>query len=1546
MANQDLGGQLSALTQMKELLSEMPALFEKMRNSIGGQSDPLRQLAEESKEAFDQEGPKNMTDALAELAAGGRNMSKEAKVLGAQLALVGGALASAADGAKAFANTLGATVNIIGGVASSIFNLAKGAVGALVASYEGILGWAQDVAGQMDVVAQAMENIRGEFGNLASNEGAAVIAMSRNLRSDFAQTTGGMSIGAYAGTNLAFAFEKIQEIASELGPALNRLQDEFSENVGEVFALNQGFDISAQGLAGISDQAAQAGEDMTTALEETAVAVAHMSKQYGVSGKVIGKNLSKLTENMAQFGHMSRQELVATATYAAKLGVEVESLNGMFDKFANFEDAATGAAKLAETFGMNVDAMELMNAESPAEQMDMMRQAFMETGQSLDDLSRQEKAYLAEQMGLSDANDLYAMMDPSNADISYDDMIADAEAAQEAMSPEEAMMEAAKSIEKSIESMMEKSEGFFDSFAQGFMKGTEHSATFQEAAQAIRGALREVFKIGYDLAQALFGDDGVFGKNREATMNTLKGVLERIVGFFEILSEQVILLAKGMAGEEGGISFAEFADNMKGAIMDFFASEEVDNFGGMLLGALARGIDFVIGGLADLLSGLVDGLQSEGGATGEKMIPALGDGINNGLKDVVESLKSNFGKLIEPLGELIKMGLSFLVDTAISWATENPLAALGIFTALFGPAMLSGLTAFLFGLFKTVLSVALANPALVGPALSAISGAVGTAATAIGSAISAIAAPIGIAIGVVMTLFEMFETFTDLLSFLTDDTKTMGEKVGYYIGAMVDFALAPFKALLEVFDFLTFGIFDLSGGFDNLVQGMKDGLASFFDQFTPTFEAIYATMEEIFNWIKDFVMAVVIQPFIDLWNSLSETISYIWNGVLSPIFSAIGEIISIVFVQTWNAAVDTAKSGITSLGEFFTGLYDDYIEPIITPISEFITPLWEKLKQFLVDMGTWIMEVGSYFNPATWIQMAVDAINGFMSEFDLAGKVGDMAKGAVDSVKNFFGISSPSTVMAGFGGNVVEGFMGSVSAMPEAMLEELQRMIDFVWSKMEAIGQIFIDAITSYIDMWLSLPNKIIEFITLIHTKFLEFLPMISDMLQGAIDFMVEIMQTGMNFIVDAIMFLPTKFIEIVSMITETLFGVDIAAPFREGIEMVKGFLSDGIDFFMNTFSPAALGQIAVDALDGFLNMFSIGDALSAVFGDLPGIVKSVLGISSPSTVFAELGGNVTDGFSGSVEEMPAKMAEQMQQLIAVATENMMQMMNVIQTFMAHVLEAVMQMPEMFTTGLQEVLMRFFEFGPVLVESMQGMMEAMIDVLINGVGYILETFEEVVYNLASGFDDIAMRLEEIDLVTPLRSAIEEINEGFEFAVLFMQDSFAKMPGIAKMAGLAIVDGFMNGFNLAQSFEASTKGMWKSFVGFFGIRSPSKLMEDAAMNITEGFVGGTEGMDQALVGNTEKATALLAEVDKVNAGLNGLDAIEAESTVSKVAAGLAGDGTVTVQHEGLNIQVNFKVNIDSKDLAAALGDDAEGGPFFVINTSRGGADAGGAEAAGE
>jgi hypothetical protein len=87
------------------------------------------------------------------------------------------------------------------------------------------------------------------------------------------------------------------------------------------------------------------------------------------------------------------------------------------------------------------------------------------------------------------------------------------------------------------------------------------------------------------------------------------------------------------------------------------------------------------------------------------------------------------------------------------------------------------------------------------------------------------------------------------------------------------------------------------------------------------------------------------------------------------------------------------------------------------------------------------------------------------------------------------------------------------------------------------------------------------------------------------------------------------------------------------------------------------------------------------------------------------------------------------------------------------------------------------------------------------------------------------------------------------------------------------------------------------------------------------------------------------INAVNTSFEGLPEIDAVADVSRVAAALVSDGTVTVKHENMNINVHFKVNIDSKQLAAALGDDAEGGPFFVINTDRGGGGTDSAEAAG-
>jgi len=238
----------------------------------------------------------------------------------------------------------------------------------------------------------------------------------------------------------------ILELAKEFGAQFDRMAEDFKNNATELIILNKGLGLTGDALVNLTDMGRQSGETMTEMLNHTAQVAVHMGKQFGISSKTIGKNMNELMSDMGNFGHLSIEALGATATYAAKLGIEIKTLSGMFDKFSNFEDAAMGAAKLAESFGMNVDAMELMNAETAAEQMDMMRQAFLETGKSLDDLSHQEKKYLAEQMNV-DPKDLYKMFDPANADLSFDDMMAEAEQAQEQVSPEEAMLEVEKNIQ-------------------------------------------------------------------------------------------------------------------------------------------------------------------------------------------------------------------------------------------------------------------------------------------------------------------------------------------------------------------------------------------------------------------------------------------------------------------------------------------------------------------------------------------------------------------------------------------------------------------------------------------------------------------------------------------------------------------------------------------------------------------------------------------------------------------------------------------------------------------------------------------------------------------------------------------------------------------------------------------------------------------------------------------------------------------------------------------------------------------------------------------
>ena len=114
--NEDLGNQLSQLQEMKKILADLPAMFDKLGSSAGNQTDPIRQLVGSLEEASGKsDGFKDMDGALNELAGatdkGAAGMSKMNIAAGVALAGVAGLKA----GMDTFSNILGSTFNAVSG---------------------------------------------------------------------------------------------------------------------------------------------------------------------------------------------------------------------------------------------------------------------------------------------------------------------------------------------------------------------------------------------------------------------------------------------------------------------------------------------------------------------------------------------------------------------------------------------------------------------------------------------------------------------------------------------------------------------------------------------------------------------------------------------------------------------------------------------------------------------------------------------------------------------------------------------------------------------------------------------------------------------------------------------------------------------------------------------------------------------------------------------------------------------------------------------------------------------------------------------------------------------------------------------------------------------------------------------------------------------------------------------------------------------------------------------------------------------------------------
>lgn len=594
-------------------------------------------------------------------------------------------------------------------------SIIQGAIGVATGLFDSLMDVAADyynsAAGE---IVQANKQIQESFGELNKYQGLAVKEMYQGIRSlDNSYAKTGVSIYNTIGS-IGRVMEEFRKVAESLGNVFVAMQDTVKNTVDEYLVMNKAMLMSEESYKQLLSTAKATGGDLEQTFKDTMVASVGLSKEFGVSVKVIGKNMDKMTKDFAHFGGMAPKELAAVATYATKLGVEIENLTSIVDKFDTFDSAAESAGKLAEVFGMNIDVMTMMNS-NPAEQIDQLRAAFEATGKSVGDLSRHEMKMFQDTLNLT-ADQAQQMFSTPVDEMSFDDFTAAAEEAAEKLTPEQAMKDMADAITKLNEHISQLGKGPLASFINGFMHAVNLSGEFRAILQNIGDWLKVFMNagkaVGKMFAEIVLGSSKIKGfidnmfnvTQAEAFMTKVKGAFK---SFFEMLATDPAKAVEDF--------LTQMYDGMKG----FFSGNKLSGLSGlggmikeMFIGAfkfLAKTAPQII---KDISKYIIDLTQTIGDFMNNdnKVSSNIGAGLGGALMNAVgEIWKVMKSDLLPALGGLLKelfwqlapiivpvLGLVFasVFITSIVTGVVSAMASAAVTGAL------AGLSKMLSGLFK------------------------------------------------------------------------------------------------------------------------------------------------------------------------------------------------------------------------------------------------------------------------------------------------------------------------------------------------------------------------------------------------------------------------------------------------------------------------------------------------------------------------------------------------------------------------------------------------------------------------------------------------------------------------------------------------------------------------------------------------------------------------------------------------------------------------------------------------------------------------------
>ena len=342
-----------------------------------------------------------------------------------------------------------------------------------------------------------------------------------------------------------------------------------------------------------------------------------------------------------------------------------------------------------------------------------------------------------------------------------------------------------------------------------------------------------------------------------------------------------------------------------------------------------------------------------------------------------------------------------------------------------------------------------------------IAGAIGTAASVIGSVIGVIvgvvAKGISVVVGVISTIVGVISNvISTILTILTP----VFQIVDLIITAIVGFG----QIVWTIFSGIAEVVWTIISTIVQIIGVVLYGtiMAIWNNVLVPFGEAvgyIFTHMGEVISAVMTFVITIVST----VWNAIVAVVTpilqVIWT-VISTVFNAIVSVISSVMSAIWGV-ITAVWNAILPFIQPILNVMSAVIGAVFSGIAAVVNSLMNAIKTYIINpVATAVgYVVGTVGQIATSIKNAVqnayNAVANFIGNFTSAGKnlidglvkgvmgakdavvnkIKEICSGALDAVKNFFGIKSPSRVMAQMGKFMMQGWSGGLESMRDAVVK-------------------------------------------------------------------------------------------------------------------------------------------------------------------------------------------------------------------------------------------------------------------------------------------------------------------------------------------------------------------------------------------------------------------------------------------------------------------------------------------------------------------------------